>query len=384
MKKNSPIIFVHNSLPVGGAEQLRLAVCRELLARGVPFRVCVLECASDIGEELISLGVKVDVLGTKQWISDVRVWFKLLAYFKKHQPAIVQSSLFEANTHCRWIAPYAPIPVLFCEEHGLNFRRNWLHEKLDNILQNRSDVVLTVSNAVYDYMRRGAHINPKRLKVLHNCIDSVPLEHQLHGHHLRELWGITERDYVIGHVGALKEEKGHRLLFQSFQQFHRQHSQAKLLLIGDGPMRADLQAYAQQLGIESDVIFAGSRRDMQACFQTMDMFVFPSINEALGIALQEAMFMGLPVIASNQGGMSELIEHDCDGLLVPLDNVGALTNAMLRLKGDEALCLQLGNAARDKMKRLYLPNNYVNQLFQMYRDVYAQKSLILPKWLEVE
>ncbi len=378
---NAPIVFVHNSLPVGGAEQLRLAMCRELLARHVPFRICALECPGDIGEELQSMGVQLDVLDTKQWICDIRVWFKLKAYFNQHQPSIVQSSLFEANTHCRLVAPYSSVPVLLCEEHGLDYRRNDLHSMLDAYLQSRADIVLTVSQAVYDYMHTSVHIDAARLKVLHNCIDPVPFEYEQVAD-LRMSLGIANDDFVVGHVGALKEEKGHRILFEAFKGFVQQHKKSKLLLIGQGPMDLELRSYAHDLGIEQQVIFAGSRRDMQACFKVMDIFAFPSVNEALGIALQEAMFMGLPVIASKQGGMGELIEHENNGLLIPLHDVHALTRAMLRLKNSEHLCQKLGGAAREEIKKHYFPKQYVDQLFQLYRTMYQQKNLSMPDWLK--
>ncbi len=378
---HAPIVFVHNSLPIGGAEQLRLAMCRELLERNVPFRVCALECPGAIGEELKSMGVPLDVLHTKQWVFDVRVWFKLHAYFKQHQPSIVQSSLFEANTHCRLIAPYTSVPVLLCEEHGLDYRRSHVHGMLDAYLQSRADIVLTVSQAVYDYMRVSVHIDRARLKVLHNCIDPVPLSYEQVAD-LRISLGIAADDFVVGHVGALKEEKGHRILFQAFKNFWKQHKQSKLLLIGDGPMDVELRSYAQELGMEQQVVFAGTRRDMQACFKMMDIFAFPSVNEALGIALQEAMFMGLPVIASKQGGMEELIEHENNGLLIPLQDVHALTQAMLRLKDSARLCQTLGNAAREEITQHYLPKQYVDQLFQLYRTMYRQKNLLMPDWLK--
>jgi len=374
-----PLIFVHNSLPVGGAEQLRLAMCRELRKRSVPFRVCALECPSTIGEELRELGIPVDVLGTKQWVSDVRVWFRLAAYFRQYRPALVQSALFEANTHCRLVAPCASVPVLFCEEHGLYPRRKRIREVTNRLLQRRSDVVLAVSRAVYDNMKECSKISTDRLQVLHNCIDPFQLENKSVPS-LRQSLGIADDAFVIGHVGTLQMDKGHRVLFDAFQRF-RQHHKAVLLLIGDGPIRHELEIYAHQLDISKDTIFAGRRRDLQACFKSMDVFAYPSIAEALGLAVQEAMFMKLPVIASDEGGLSELISHGQDGLLIPVGDAETLSKMLLNLYEDTELRARLGRNACQKIRRHYLPQQYVNRLFEIYRDVFAQKRLITPDWL---
>lgn len=375
-----PILFVHNSLPVGGAEQLRLAMCRELQQRHIPFRVCALECPSAIGEELMELGVPVDVLGTKQWVSDVRVWFRLAAYFRKYQPAIVQSSLFEANTHCRLIAPLLSVPALFCEEHGLEMQRIWVQEQWNRLLQGRSDVVLVVSRALYDDMKMHSRISADRLKILLNCIDSYQFDHGS-ATSLRQSLEIADDTFVIGHVGTLQTDKGHKVLFDAFKRF-RQHHRAVLFLVGDGPIRQDLEAYAKQLEISEDVIFAGTRRDLRACYKSMDVFTFPSLAEGLGIALQEAMFMGLPVIASDKGGIPELISHEEDGLLVPAGDSETLSKMLLNLYEHAKLRARLGRNARQKMRQHYLPQQYVDHLFQMYRDVYKQKGFVLPPWLK--
>jgi len=94
--------------------------------------------------------------------------------------------------------------------------------------------------------------------------------------------------------------------------------------------------------------------------------------------------MGLPVIASDQGGIPELIQHNHDGLLVPLGNVNAFTEEMLRLVVNRSLRKQLGDAAREKIKQHYLPSKYIDDLFQIYRHTFAKKGLTLPYWLEAE
>ena len=115
---------------------------------------------------------------------------------------------------------------------------------------------------------------------------------------IRSRYGIAEDDFVIGHVGRFYPQKNHEFLIDVFNEVHKQKSNAKLLLLGDGPLQEQIRQKTKSLGLVESVIFVGLQKDPAPFYSAMDVFVFPSLWEGLGIVLLEAQYNGLPCIVS--------------------------------------------------------------------------------------
>ncbi|MBC2668134.1 glycosyltransferase family 4 protein [Novosphingobium piscinae] len=150
-------------------------------------------------------------------------------------------------------------------------------------------------------------------------------------------------------VGRLSAEKGQHGLLEAFAAVRRQRSDVSLDLVGDGPLRADLERAARALGVADAVTFHGALPEPQtiACIGRSDILVLPSYMEGLPLVLMEAMGLGRPVVASGVAGIPELVRDGENGLLVPPGHVAALAGAMLRLADDPPLRQRLGQAARE-------------------------------------
>lgn len=110
---------------------------------------------------------------------------------------------------------------------------------------------------------------------------------------------IPENTFVIGHVGGFREVKNHAFLLDIFAELQKRRNEAKLLLVGDGPLRSEAEQKVKSLGLENNVIFTGVRSDVNELMQAMDVFVFPSLYEGLPLTLVEAQAAGLPCCVSN-------------------------------------------------------------------------------------
>ena len=148
---------------------------------------------------------------------------------------------------------------------------------------------------------------------------------------------------MLAMSGHCAKKKLTMSLLQAFAMFNKQRPAAKLLLVGDGPLRERLVAQVAQLGLVNDVVFAGSRPDVADLHKAMDLFVFPSRNEALGIALLEAMYSGLPVVATKIGGIPEVVKDGETGLLVDSEDVEGLAQAMQSLYENPELSRNVGS-----------------------------------------
>lgn len=151
------------------------------------------------------------------------------------------------------------------------------------------------SKAAGDWMFGGASY-----RVMNNAIDARQFEFNkdISKAVLKEL-GILEETFVVGHVGRFFEQKNHTFLIDIFKEIHLRNEKSVLLLVGDGELRKDIEAKVTSLGLENHVIFAGVRNNVHELLQAMDVFVFSSLYEGLGIVLIEAQAAGLPCFASD-------------------------------------------------------------------------------------
>jgi glycosyltransferase involved in cell wall biosynthesis len=160
---------------------------------------------------------------------------------------------------------------------------------------------------------------------------------------------------TVVYVGRLHPSKGLHVLLPAFEQAARQRPDLhwRLWLVGDGPLRPELEAQARQLGLAQAVTFWGQVDDVSECLARADLFVLPSLSEGLSNALLEAMSAGLPCIASRIGGNTTLIQDGETGLLIVPDAQAELTQALTRLAGSEPLRQKLGQQARQKVAAEY-------------------------------
>jgi len=164
-------------------------------------------------------------------------------------------------------------------------------------------------------------------------------------------------------------EKVKRLdvLLRAFAQVLARHPRARLLMIGEGELRPELEALATSLGVSRAVIWPGFRRDIPRLLAAMDVYVQPSANEGLPLSILEAMAAGKPIVATRIKGVVELIEHEVTGLLVSLGNREALVAAILRLLEDGSLAERVGRVARSRVADRFGLQRMVKAYDALYR-----------------
>ncbi len=173
--------------------------------------------------------------------------------------------------------------------------------------------------------------------------------------------GFAPGQLVFGYAGRIEPVKLLNLLLESFTKVHKILPETRLLIIGEGSQRVELEQYTKDLGIEHAVIWMGFRPDIPSLLASMDIYVQPSHNEGLSLSILEAMAAGKPVIATNVGGAKELLCHRQTGLLIPAHSLTALAEAMLELSMQPNLRTQLAQAAQ----------KYVSEQFSIERMVAA-------------
>ncbi len=209
------------------------------------------------------------------------------------------------------------------------------------------------------------------VEIVHDGIEVPPLPSPETRRQARQRWGVSEGETLLGCVGYLVPQKGHEAVIAALAELRAQGLTCRLLLAGDGPTRKDLERLARNRGVESAVRFMGFVEDAAAVYAAVDVFVFPSREEALGSALLTAMAYELPVVALSSGGVPELVADGQNGLLVSEFDSGAFAAAVARLLTDAELRRRLGRAARETIKERFTAEQMVSNTLRLYERLQA-------------
>jgi glycosyltransferase involved in cell wall biosynthesis len=178
---------------------------------------------------------------------------------------------------------------------------------------------------------------------------------------------------VFGFVGRFVPIKNLPMLIAAFADVHAQLPASRLLLVGDGDDRAAVEADVAARGLQGAVAFGGWRNDLTALYREIDVLVLTSLNEGTPVAAIEAMAAGLPVVATDVGGVADVIEHGVTGLLVPSGAVAELAAAMIRLGNSPGERARLGRGGRESVRARYSAQRLVTDVARLYRTELERK-----------
>lgn len=228
---------------------------------------------------------------------------------------------------------------------------SWLHGWLTN--SRLCTRMICVSNQVRSLAMRDEGAHPSKLVVIDNGIQPpshAALSPQQKAS-LRQALGVAPDQILCITVGRLMQQKGHTFLLDAIQQLDA--PQARFVFVGQGPLQAELEDKAQHLGINARLIFAGVRTDVPALLDAADVFVQPSLWEGMSLALLEAMFAGLPIVATRIEAATDVLQHEATALLVEPQDPASLAEGLQRMLADPALGARLGAAAQRRARQHY-------------------------------
>jgi glycosyltransferase involved in cell wall biosynthesis len=231
---------------------------------------------------------------------------------------------------------------------------------------------IAISGPVRESLIRDFGVPPGKISLVRNGIELDRFSRNFSG---GELAGFKEaiglKDWpVIGTIGRLSPVKGQKTLIEAVRNLN-----AQCVIVGDGPESARLKGLAKDLGVDDRVYFLKSDMDTAKFLAVMDVFVLPSMKEGLGLALMEAMAAGRPCVASDVGGISDIVKDGSSGLVFPAGDAGALKAAISRLIGDEPLRRRLGASAARFARENFSSGAMAEEIVKVYREVLAQYAV---------
>jgi glycosyltransferase involved in cell wall biosynthesis len=367
------IIFLIDSLGMGGAERLMISYLQHLdMSRFEPY-VCALQIRSGnpIAADIERLGVPVDLLPVRR-LRDPRNLFRVVRYLRQRRADLVHTQLEFSNVLGSMASRLIGIPSV-CTLHTF-FDPSWgkkswrRHLAMWWALRHFCDRIIAVSEGTRQHHIEVGRLPPDRVVTLYNGIDLsgfVPLDEEtrMAG---RQALNIPLDAPVLITVAVLRPQKGIQYMIEAMPAILQAVPEARYLVVGSGEHETVLKEMVNTHGLTDRVIFTGVRRDIPLLLALSDVFVLPTLGEALPTVLAEAMAAGRPIIASAIGGVPEMIEDSVNGLLVPPASTDKLAEACIRLLRDPEQCRRLGCAGRQIVEERFNIERQVQLLCSLY------------------
>jgi glycosyltransferase involved in cell wall biosynthesis len=242
----------------------------------------------------------------------------------------------------------------------------------DRIASLMMDRVIGVSEKLTEYLASEVKISGKKLMTIVNGADTqrfVPWEADQR-QEARKAFGLNNTDKILGTVCRLDPIKNLELLIGSMPAICKTVPECKVLIVGDGPAESQLRNYAQRLGLNNMVIFAGRSAEIENVLPIFDLYVNTSVSEGTSMTILEAMSCGLPVVASAVGGNSMLVDSS-NGALFPAGNKEMFEQKVINLLSNGEILIELGKESRRKVETNFSFDRVVKEYEELYRSLYS-------------
>ena len=325
-------------------------------------------------------------------LADLRSLWQLTRMLRRERFTIVHCHTPKAELLGQVAARLAGAPVVVDTFRGIYYRPDmhllWrrLFILMARLAAGRADLVLSQSKEAMEMAVREGICPPDKIKLLGNGIDIRRFNrHRLKPAQvarLRQSLGIASDAPVVGFVGRLVREKGILELLQAGQAIRKQFPDVRFLVVGpidDEKPDALTPAIAQEYGLADAFIFTGLRNDMPELYGLMDLFVMASHRESFPRSPMEASAMGVPCVVTDIPGCREAVEHERNGLLVPLGDVEALAEAVITLLVDKEKARGMGETGRQMAEERFDEELIFATVKSEYARLLQEKGLAVPK-----
>lgn len=368
-------------LLVGGTEVQTLALIQVLRETGYRITVCCYhEFDTDVVAKFEQTGACVVLMRMQRSDRLLAVLLRLQRFFREEQPDII---------HVQYLAP-GLIPIIAARMAGIKTVFATIHIAGSVQYGRKAKFLLRIAGRLctsFFCVSRGVEqfwfgdsivLEPARIErgrrhfTIYNGVDIERIKDTVttaDSALLRRELGIPPESPVIGIVGRLAEQKGHTFLIEAFKEVVAQFPAAVLLVVGDGPLRQQLEEQARCLGFDRSVLWLGSKiqEEVFRLYTVMTIFAMPSLFEGFGLTAAEAMAAGLPVVATRADGLSEVVEDGVTGFLVDAGTSDSLARTLIQLLRDPNLCRAMGRSGQERVQGQFSMKQFETCLSSAYR-----------------
>jgi glycosyltransferase involved in cell wall biosynthesis len=382
------VAYLPASLRPGGAEKQMLALAERLPRDRFRVDFLALSGAGEYDARARAAGARVRSLGSApppgarlpdRFARRALRGIRYAATARAVGYDIVDAWLYPADVLAALARPIAGTTVVVAGRRNLgdfHDRFGPLEQGIGALTNRLVDAVVANSDAVANDVRRRERLDPAKLHVIRNGVELIePLANDVRAARRREL-GVSGDEVLVGCVANYREVKRLDVLIDAFAALAPGAPAARLVLVGEGPLRDELQARIDGHGLDGHVRLHGSVPNPGLLYGAFDVIVQSSRSEGLPNAMLEAAAAGRPIVATDVGGTAEIVIDGRTGLLVEANDSAVMARALGQLVGDPALRGRLGSAAREHVARAFGMERFAAEFASLYEELAAAKHLL--------
>jgi glycosyltransferase involved in cell wall biosynthesis len=302
---------------------------------------------------------------------------RVARFIRRHNIQIVHTHHYHAGVIGRIAARVGGAPISLVTEHSTQYPRKDHDFLIERALARITTQYIAVSAAVKDAVAKQIHISRERFEVIPN---SLPL-HEIPDlstdarQRKREQLQLAPNQPVIISIGRMQPEKGFPILLHAARRLVQQFPEAIFLIVGVGPLESQLRQMVLELDLADNIRFLGVRHDVYELLQISEVLALPSLVEGLPLVLMEAGACQIPVVATNIGGIAEMIADGVNGFLIPVNDSTALAERLAELLRNPSLRTSMGVSGRQVVTERYRSDLVGAQLAELYRQLLLAKHI---------
>lgn len=350
------IVYIIPTLNTGGAEKMLVDLILGLDKEKFEPELICLKRSGILGEKLTSDNIQINTFNFKSGL-DVTGFRKLYLYLKKQKPDIVHTHLFGADVHGIIAAKLAGVKLIFSTEHNINLQESVLKRFVKSLIYSEATKIIAVSGAVEEYLKKWK-IRDGSIRVIYNGIDANKFIRTRN----------PNEKIIIGALGRFTKQKAFNVLIEAINIIRNENIECRIA--GFGEEESNLKRQVESLELTEKIKFFPKQDNAEEFLNGLDIFVFPSLWEGLGIVALEAGAMELPVVASDLPAIKEIIENGKDGLLFETGSPKDLADKLLTLTKDQGKRIDLGYNLNKKIKSKF----GIESMVKNYEAIYSTRD----------
>ena len=376
MTEKIRVLQLIDGLNIGGAEVLLRDLCTGLQQRG--FEVGVgYSTPGPIIQDLQAIGIQPVHLPKLARIDPICYGSGLMRLIKLFKPHIVHTHLFKSDFHGRIAAALCNTPVIISTLHNNDpWARHWLFGPVYGFTARQASRLIAVAPEVKEFHAQYSHIPSEKIVTILNGVDIDRFrENKSAGLQVRQGLNIAPSTPLIGIIGRLKPQKDHATFLNAAAEILKKIPQTRFLIVGNGPLRSELEEQVASLQIKDAIIFCGVRSDIPAVLSALDILVMSSRWEGLPITLLEGMASGRAIVTTAVPGILDVVESDKTALtVVPGDSL-ALANTCTDLLANPSKRMQLGEQALKSVLERFSIQAMINKTVLVYQAALKERGI---------
>jgi glycosyltransferase involved in cell wall biosynthesis len=363
VKKRTNLLFLLQTLGTGGAERIVKSLCENLDQR--MFKCFVISLIDgEMKKEFVQLKIPVYCLN-KRGHDALNLMHLISTFIQTNQIQVINAHHFSPFLHAFYGAKRHRCKIYFTPHSS------WEIELMSSnysifcrILLAFSNGAIGISPSVSESIIKTFHLPEHKVFTIINTIDYKRFKINVDIRKKKRELNVKGKEKVIGAVGGLRRVKNYPSLIKAFKIVHEKMDNVKLIIIGEGKMRDELESLAKDLGLSNKVSFLGVRSDVPELMKVMDVYCLTSFFEGMPLSLLEAMSAGVPIVGTDVPGIRDLITHEHTGLLVSSDNHKELAEGLIRVLMHPFLAEKL---AKNEKKFVLKKHSIENWIWQYER-----------------